>query len=121
MGALPGASAEPPAMLPARTTLPKKSIIFSDAALKKGSEKWSVPDGWRVVWSDRLESPFFFNDPTQQGQVHMFSPMRYAIHLTWPILAQWEAPEGAFSKSTHGLEEQAAEGRGEASQVIHAI
>ena len=46
--------------------------------------------------------------------------MRFAIHLTWPILAQWETPEGAFPKSTN-LEEQAEEGGGEASQVIHAI
>jgi hypothetical protein len=45
--------------------------------------------------------------------------MRFAIHLTWPILAQWDKPEGAFAKTTNGLEEQAA-GGGEASQVILA-
>ena len=72
MGALPGALVEPLARNPASTTLPKKPIIFLDSALKKGSEKWSVPDGWRVVWSDRLDLPFFFNDPTQKGQVHIF-------------------------------------------------
>ena len=51
----------------------KKKPEFSQKALAKGAEAYSVPANWRVVWSDRLSKPFFFNDTTCLGQVRQFA------------------------------------------------
>jgi len=50
-----------------------KKPEFSQKALAKGAEAYSVPANWRVVWSDRLSKPFFFNDTTCLGQVRQFA------------------------------------------------